>query len=150
MDLGHWLLLLWTVVVFYVTGQIWFAQIVVYPLFAKVGRAEYVAYHGFYSSRIPLPVIVPGFASFLVPVALVFFAPASVPLWMLLVNSACGLVGLLVTVALEIPRHARLEKGGKQEAVIRELVRYNWPRTLSITGSAALTLLMLAAAFSPV
>lgn len=51
---------------------------------------------------------------------------------------------------LEIPRHARLEKGGKQEAVIRELVRYNWPRTLAITGSAFLTLLMLAAAFQPV
>jgi hypothetical protein len=56
---------------------------------------------------------------------------------------------LLVTVALEIPRHARLEKGGKQEQVIRELVRYNWPRTLSITASAVLTLLMLTAAFAP-
>jgi len=30
---------------------------------------------------------------------------------------------LFVTVALEIPRHARLEKGGKQEQVIRELAR---------------------------
>ena len=37
-------------------GQIWFAQVVVYPLFTKVGEAEYVAYHKFYSSRIPLPV----------------------------------------------------------------------------------------------
>lgn len=41
------------------------------------------------------------------------------------VNAACGLVGLLVTVALEIQRHAPLEKGGKQEAVIRELIFYN-------------------------
>ena len=149
MDFAHLFLLFCTVVVFYVTGQIWFAQIVVYPLFAKVGRDEYVAYHGSYSSRIPLPVIVPGFASFLLPVALVFFAPASVPPWMVWANAACGLVGLLVTVALEIPRHARLEKGGKQEQVIRELVRYNWPRTLSITASALLTLLMLTAAFAP-
>jgi hypothetical protein len=58
-------------------------------------------------------------------------------------------VGLLVTIALQIPRHARLEKGGKQEAVIRELIRYNWPRTLSITGSAIVTLMMVTAAFSP-
>ncbi len=50
----------------------------------------------------------------------------------------------------KIPRHARLEKGGKQEVVIRELVLYNWPRTLAITGSALLTLLMLNAAFAPV
>lgn len=149
MDLSHWFLLLWTVLVLYVFGQIWFAQIVVYPLFGKVGKDEYVAYHGFYSSRIPLPVIVPGFASFLLPVALVFLGPGSVPMWMTLANAACGLAGLFVTVALEIPRHARLEKGGKQEAVIRELVLYNWPRTLSISASAFLTLLMLTAAFAP-
>ena len=149
MDFSHLFLLFWTAVIFYVLGEIWFAQIVVYPLFAKVGRDEYVAYHGFYSSRIPLPVILPGFASFLVPVALVFLRPESVPLSLALANAACGLVGLVVTVGLEIPRHARLEKGGKQETVIRELIRYNWPRTLSITVSAGLTLLMLTYAFVP-
>jgi hypothetical protein len=149
MDFSHWLLLLWTVVILYVLGESWFAQIVIYPLFAKVGEAEYVAYHKFYSSRIPLPVILPGFASFLLPIGLVFFGPESVPLWMYLANVVCGLVGLLVTVALEIPRHAKLEEGGKQEAVIRELILYNWPRTLSITGSAFFTVLMLTSAFSP-
>ena len=149
MDLSHLFLLLCTVVIFYVLGEIWFVQIVVYPLFGKVGEDEYVAYHKFYISRIPLPVILPGFASFLLPIALVFLRPESVPLWMALANVTCGLIGLLVTGVLEIPRHARLEKGGKQEAVIRELILYNWPRTLSITGSALLTVMMLAAAFSP-
>jgi hypothetical protein len=148
MDFAHWFLLFWTVVVLYVLGEIWFAQLVVYPLFAKVGEDEYVTYHKFYSSRILLPVIVPGFASFFLPIALVFLRPDSVPLWMALANVACGLVGLFVTVALEIPRHARLENSGKSEAVIRELILYNWPRTLSISGSAFLTLLMLTVAFS--
>jgi hypothetical protein len=143
------LLLAWTVVIFYSLGVIWFAQIVVYPLFGRVGESEYVAYHRFYSSRIPLPVIAPGFASFLLPVALVFLGPGSVPVWLYLANVACGLVGLLVTVLLEIPRHARLEKGGKQEPVIRELVLFNWPRALALTGSAFLTVLMLTATFSP-
>jgi hypothetical protein len=150
MDFSHVLLLFWTAVVFYVTGQIWFVQIVVYPLFGKAGADEYVSYHTFYSSRIPLPVIVPGFASFLVPFALVFFGPESVPTWAYLANAACGVAGLLVTVLLEIPRHSRLEKGGKQEAVIRELILFNWPRTLSITGSALLTVVMLVSAFRPV
>jgi hypothetical protein len=149
MDLSYWFLLVWTVVILYVLGEIWFGQIVVYPLFAKVGDAEYIAYHRFYSSRIPLPVILPGFASFLLPIGLVFFGPTSVPLWMYLANLVCGLVGFLVTVALEIPRHAKLEEGGKQDALIRELVLYNWPRTISITGSAFLTVLMLTSAFSP-
>jgi hypothetical protein len=30
------------------------------------------------------------------------------------------------------------------------LILYNWPRTLAITGSALLTLLMVTAAFTPV
>jgi hypothetical protein len=150
MDFAHWLLLGWTVLILYVFGEIWFVQIVVYPLFGKVGENEYVAYHRFYSSRIPLPVIVPGFVSFLLPIALVFLGPGSVPTWIYLANVVCGLVGLLVTVALEIPRHARLEKDGKQEVMIRELILFNWPRTLSITGSAFLTVLMILSAFSPV
>ena len=150
MDFAHWLLLGWTVLILYVFGEIWFVQIVVYPLFGKVGENEYVAYHRFYSSRIPLPVIVPGFASFLLPIPLVFLGPGLVPTWIYLANVVCGLVGLLVTVALEIPRHAWLEKDGKQEVVIRELILFNWPRTLSITGSAFLTVLMILSAFSPV
>jgi hypothetical protein len=146
---SHWFLLVWAVIILYVLGEIWFAQIVVYPLFAKVGEEEYVTYHKFYSSRIPLPVILPGFASFLLPIGLVFFGPEAVPLWIYLANVVCASVGLLATVVLEIPRHAKLEEGGKQEAVMRDLILYNWPRTLSITGSAFLTVLMLTSTFSP-
>jgi hypothetical protein len=63
-ELNDVLLLLWSGLVFWVLGQIWLVQMVVYPLFAKVGEAEYIAYHRFYTSRIPLPVINPGFARF--------------------------------------------------------------------------------------
>ncbi len=114
MGYSNLFLLFWTVVILYVLGQIWVAQIAVYPLFGQVGEEEYVTYHKFYSSRIPLPVIVPGFAGFLLPVALVFFRPDSVPPWMALANVACGLVGLFVTAVLKIPRHARLEKGASK------------------------------------
>jgi hypothetical protein len=150
MDISHSFLLFCTVVVFYNLGGIWPIQHVVYPLFAKVGSEDYIAYHTFYLSRIPLPIILPGFACFLLPVALIFYRPMSVPLGIALANAVCGLVGLVVTVALEIPRHYRLESGGKQQKVIEELIRYNWPRTLAITGSALLTLMMLMQSFSPI
>ncbi len=65
MDFSIILLLLWAGLVFWELGQIWLIQIVVYPVFAKVGAAQYVGYHSFYVQRIPAPVIVPGFASFL-------------------------------------------------------------------------------------
>ena len=88
----------------------------------------------------------PGFASFVLPVPLAFYGPA-VPAWMSAANIAAGIVGLLVTVLLEIPRHARLEKGGKNDATIAELIRYNWPRTLSISVQSAITFAMLLYAF---
>lgn len=114
MNFSHSFLLLCVVVACYNLGTIWFCQIVVYPLFTKVGVNEYITYHKFYSSRIPLPIILPGFISFLLPIALIFLRPDSVPLWLALTNTACGLLSLFVTVALEIPRHAKLERSGKQ------------------------------------
>ncbi|MBD2463507.1 DUF1772 domain-containing protein [Oscillatoria sp. FACHB-1407] len=150
MDFPHTFLLFCTVLIFYNLGLIWFAQIVIYPLFGKVGSEEYITYHQFYSSHIPLPVIIPGFASFLLPLVLIFVHPEAIPLWLVVANSGCALVSLFVTVALAIPRHNRLERNGKQEDVIQELIRYNWPRTLAITGSAVLTLMMVTLAFSPV
>lgn len=150
MNFSHAFLLLCAVLACYNLGTIWFAQLVIYPLFAKVGSEEYLTYHRSYSSWIPLPVILPGFASFLLPIALIFLRPESVPLWLALLNAACGLLSLFVTVALEIPRHSRLETNGKQEGVIQELIRYNWPRTFGITGSACLSIVMLTLAFTPV
>lgn len=136
------LLFFWTGLVFWVLGQMWYAQVVIYPLFARVGEAEYRAYHGLYARRIPLPVIVPGFACFLAPMALAAFGPP-LPARLHAINIAAGLVGLLVTVGLLIPRHAALERQGKADRTIAELVRYNWPRTASITVQAVATVSML-------
>jgi hypothetical protein len=141
------LLIGWALVSFWVLGQIWLAQVAVYPLFHRVGAAEYVAYHRFYAQRIPLPVIVPGFASFLLPVPLAWFGPA-LPAWMHAANIGLGLAGLLITVLLEIPRHARLEQHGKDTAVLAELIRYNWPRTACITMQAGVTVAMLGRAMA--
>ena len=132
----------WAALSFWTLGQIWFVQVVIYPLFAQVGEADYVAYHRFYSRRIPLVVILPGFDSFLLPLPLAWLGP-DVPLWMSVTNVAAGIVGLLVTALLAIPRHARLEKGGKNPATITELVRCNWPRTAAISVQAVVTVLML-------
>ena len=62
-------------------------------------------------------------------------------------NIACDLIGLLVTVALAIPRHALLERHRKDEHVTAELVRYNWPRMASITAKTALRLIILISAW---
>lgn len=142
MDLSQLLLLSWAGLVFWVLGQVWFAQIVVYPLFAVVGGSEYAEYHRAYARRIALPVIAPGFASFLLPLPLALLGPP-LPAWLHAANIAVGLAGLLLTVLLLIPRHKRLSQRGKDERTIDELVRYNWPRTATVTVQAGLALLML-------
>jgi hypothetical protein len=149
MDIGHGILAFALVIQIYNLGVIWFVQRVVYPLFDKVGSDGYTTYHLLYASRIPLPVILPGFLSFFLPIAVFAFLPASVPVWLALANIVMGLIGLAVTVGWEIPRHGKLERGGKNDQLIAELIRFNWPRTASITVSVALTVVMAATAFVP-
>jgi hypothetical protein len=131
----------WVALIFWVLGQMWFVQLVIYPLFARVGELEYVGYHRFYTQRIPLPVIVPGFASFIAPIALGWFGPA-VPSWMTAANVLAGLGSGVVTIALQIPRHNRLERA-RDASVIQELVRYNWLRTFCVTVQALVTFVMI-------
>ena len=150
MDFSHWFLLLYATLAFYVLGITLLAQLVVYPLFAQVCLAEYVTYHKLYSSRILDPVILPGFACFLLPIALIFFHPEAVPLWITVANATCGLLALFVTVLLEIPRCYQLETKEKKMRVIQALIRYSWTRTVGIAGSACLSLAMLMLSFSPV
>ena len=149
MDIANIVLVLWIALVLYATGQIWFCQIVVYPLFAMVAEKDYVPYHHFYVSHIPLPVIVPGFACFLLPLALPFLGPAAIPPLLHGLNIALGFVGLMVTVFLEIPRHGRLEREGKDPHIIGQLIRYNWPRTASISAQAVVAAWMLTYIFAP-
>jgi hypothetical protein len=148
MDIPHVILLIALIIQIYNLGTIWFCQLAVYPLFARVGAAEYAGYHRFYTTHILFQVIIPGFLSFVLPALVLWFLPTSVPVWLAVANVAMGLVGFLVTVGLEIPRHNTLDHG-KNDRLIAELIAYNWPRTASITVSAALTLAMASYAFTP-
>jgi hypothetical protein len=149
MTFEHTILLIALIIQIYNLGTIWFCQLAVYPLFAQVGPAEYATYHRYYTTHILFQVIIPGFLSFVLPIAVLIWLPDAVPGWMAVANVAMGIVGFLVTVGLEIPRHNKLDHG-KNDQLIRELITYNWPRTLSITVSALLTLAMSSYAFAPV
>ena len=149
MDAPHIILLIALIVQIYNLGTIWFCRLAVYPLFARLGPAECAGYHRFYTSHIMFQAIIPGFLSFVLPALVLWFLPASLPVWMAAANVAMGIVGLLVTVGLEIPRHNRLDHG-KDHRLIAELIAYNWPRTASITVSAALTLAMASYGFTPI
>jgi len=118
--------------VWFMTGLIWLVQVVQYPLFLKVGVAEFPEFHRYHSAWIT-PVVG--------PVMLVQLATA-----VLLVMGADGgsdditradrwlCLGLTlavfgVTAFLSVPAHNELATDGWSRPVIEHLIRTNWLRT---------------------
>ncbi len=54
-----WTLLLTLAFTLYMTGIIWSMQVLEYPLFAKVGRDEFLSYHAAHNRTLPFLVILP-------------------------------------------------------------------------------------------
>jgi len=129
----------------FMTGVIWYVQVVHYPLMARVNRTEFVAFeaaHRRLTSFVVVPAMLVELAAAL---ALIAVRPATFPpavAW-----AGVVLLGLIwfSTFTLQVPCHDALLRGFKAEVHAR-LVRTNWIRTLGWTGRAALALWMIAKA----
>ncbi|MGD9752734.1 MAG: hypothetical protein AB7W59_17235 [Acidimicrobiia bacterium] len=128
----------------YSTGLGWQAQAVSYPLYRSVTPDNFAAYHLDYNGAIPLPVIVPGFATFLAAVAFWWTRPAEVTRRKAAIVSGVGLVALGTTVAWAIPMHNRLDRIGQSAATIDSLLRANLVRSLALTAATIVLLHELA------
>ena len=126
---------------FAMTGLIWFVQIVHYPLFAAVGRDQFVAYEGRHTVLTTWVVM---------PLMMVELGSS---IW-LAVHPLSGCNGLLIAAAiltvliwlstffLQVPQHRILERGF-DEAAWRFLVNSNWVRTVLWTTRSAILCWML-------
>ena len=128
-----WYLVGLTALTAYSTGVGWQAQQVSYPLFGAVPASAFPAYHLRYNAAIPLPVIVPGFLSFLAAVAFCWTRPAEVPRPAAAVVAATGLASLLATVLWPIPMHDRLDRSGRSAATLDSLLQANLVRSIALT-----------------
>lgn len=123
----------------FLTGLIWTIQIVHYPLFGRVGPADFPAYEAAHTARItPLvgPVMLLELAA---AIDLVFASPPAIPAWA--AWTALALVALIwaSTFLLQIPRHAQLASGF-HAAAHAALVSSNWIRTAAWSARSALLL----------
>jgi uncharacterized membrane protein len=105
-------------------GVIWLVQLVVYPQFARVGEAEFAAYHRAHTS---------GIAGVVIPAMLLELGLAVAAWWQQRDAFTAVMLGLVVaiwavTAACQVPLHQRLAKG-RDAAAIRSLVRTNALRT---------------------
>lgn len=69
-------------------------------------------------------------------------------MWAALIVAACSAVILGTTIAIEVPKHNKLDKDGKDDGLIQQLIRDNLPRVICWTIGCAVLLYMVVQAFS--
>lgn len=120
-------------------GLIWTIQVVHYPLFARVGTAEFVEYQHRHMRRITW-VVAPLMFAELGAASLLFLMMPSDPLAV----AGVSLVAViwLSTALIQVPCHNRLVDGFDEQSH-RKLVNSNWIRTVAWTIRGVLSLAML-------
>ncbi|MEO0459453.1 MAG: hypothetical protein AAF219_01330 [Myxococcota bacterium] len=112
----------------FMTGVIWFVQVVHYPLFVEVGPERFAQYEALHTSRTST-VVIPAMLTELAAAMFLLIAP---PPAISRVSPAIGLALLaliwLTTALASVPAHAELA-GGFSAAAHTRLVATNWIRT---------------------
>ncbi|MCS7025938.1 MAG: hypothetical protein NZV14_14135 [Bryobacteraceae bacterium] len=136
------ILLIHSAATLFMTGLIWFVQVVHYPLMARVGRSGFAEYEQAHSASTTLVVAAPMLIELGTAIWLVAFPPAR--------NlSGAAWLGLILVVLiwastwlLQVPQHEILAHGFESQAHQR-LVATNWIRTWLWSLRAILVLWML-------
>lgn len=125
----------------FLTGVIWFVQIVHYPLMDRV-TANFPAFQNAHANRTTAVVMVPMLAELACGLLLIWAAPARIPAWMIWAGLGLIAVIWLSTFLLQVPQHNILSLGFDADAHGR-LVATNWVRTAAWSLRALLAVWML-------
>ena len=123
-------------------GIIWFAQIVHYPLFSKVGRDSFTEYQDANLKRTVFVVIPLQMLELFTALLLVWKVPLGllpVQVWTNLI-----LIGItwISTATLQVPNHTKLARGFDPK-IQNILVSSNWIRTVAWTIRGVIIVWML-------
>jgi hypothetical protein len=125
----------------FMTGVIWFVQVVHYPLFASVSVSEFPAYERQHTVSttwvVGPPMLVEAATAFL----LFWYRPAGVSTWLLALGLALLAVIWMSTALLQVPCHEFLAE--RFDATVQQrLVATNWVRTVAWSLRSLLALQM--------
>jgi len=123
----------------FMTGLIWFVQVVHYPLFASTGRDEFQAYERRHQALTTWVVAPPMLVELLSSMLLLWFRPPGISIWLLLTGAALVALIWVSTALVQVPCHGRLSQNFDLNAH-RRLVRTNWVRTIAWTLRGILVL----------
>lgn len=112
----------------YMTGVIWFVQLVHYPLFNLVGEDNFVRYEALHNTRTGI-VVAPAMLAELGSSLLLVVLTSSIPRWQTVTGLILTLGLWLSTWLLQVPQHTILTAGFDANAH-SYLVNSNWLRTI--------------------
>jgi hypothetical protein len=125
----------------FMLGLIWFVQIVHYPLYSRVGRAEFAEYEQTHTAMTGL-VVIPPMLIEAGTLALLWIArPGGVSAVVLTMGTIPLVVIWVSTFLLQVPCHEILSHGFDESAYQR-LVSSNWIRTWGWSFRAVWVLLL--------
>lgn len=129
----------------FLTGVIWFVQVVHYPLFASTGGAEFRAFERRHRALTTWVVAPSMLAEGVCAMLLFWLRPSHLTVWQLVPGLLLLIAIWASTAFVQIPCHERLSHGF-DVAAHRRLVRTNWVRTAawSARGVLAVWLVWLA------
>lgn len=111
-------------------GLIWFVQTVHYPLFRRVGSAQFRDYHNDHTSRIPWVVGPAMLVEGITATALVFHRPPVLTQTSVWLGMFLLVMIWVSTAVVQVPLHNLLARGFDLRAY-RRLVVTNWLRTIA-------------------
>jgi len=126
LEIVHWL----NIINFGLVVLIWLVQLIIYPSFAHIDEAGFVNWHRKYVKRISSVAIPLMLAQILLVFRLVFLKSNLLDFLML---SGITIIWI-ASFSLSVPCHKKLQKRGKDQAVIKRLVQTNWIRTILWTA----------------
>jgi hypothetical protein len=125
----------------FMTGVIWFVQVVHYPLFAGVGVSEFSNYERLHCKLVAW-IVIPAMLVELLTALILPFLSFSLAPQLLYGNMFLILLTWLTTFVLQVPAHRKLSIAF-DETTHQSLVRSNWIRTLLWSSRAALLVVLL-------
>jgi hypothetical protein len=145
--MGIWLFIIHAAATWFMTGLVWFTQIVHYPLFTAIGKDEFPEYEKQHQ-KLATYVVLPAMALEAGTAVLVAWKrPPSVESWIPWSGLILVAVIWLSTFLSQAPQHEKLAKGFDPTAHAL-LVSSNWVRTVAWSARSVIVALLLHQIFS--
>jgi len=116
---------------------LWLVQRVIYPGFLECAEDRLVAWHKSYVKRVG-PIIIP---MMFLQLPLVAWLTWKNLVWTDIAALLCLLGCWVLTFAVSVPLHNKIDAGDTGRETVRALVNTNWPRTTLWTAAFVLGLL---------